>query len=166
MQLQDSWRESRAEVQEARQDVQRLQHLCRERDRFWRDLWENRRSGPAPDADDIVSSSPSFSPLHAHPNTLGTQMSSAQLAAYGLDGMNYRSADGTPVSQTTYNGQQDYSQTSSNTLAFSEGDVSGDGSHCLSQRVDKVKCCFPISGSIGRAGSYLLLDTQQKCLSM
>lgn len=155
LQLQDSWRESRTELQEARQEILRLQHHSRERDRFWRDLWENRRGGPTSDADDIASSSPSFSPLHTHPNTLGPQMSNPQIGHYGLDGMAYRSSEDAPSSQPTYNGQQDFSATSSNPLSYNDGDVPGDTSHCLGQRVEKVNHYFPISGSL--SGAALLV---------
>ncbi|XP_006454973.1 hypothetical protein AGABI2DRAFT_175940, partial [Agaricus bisporus var. bisporus H97] len=136
LQLQDSWRESRTELQDARQELLRLQHHCRERDRFWRDLWENRRGGPTPDADDIASS-PSFSPVHVHPNGLGSQIQNSQLGPYTLDGMTYRTSEDTP-SQPPYAGQQDFSTTVPNPLPFNDGDVSGDASHCLGQRVEKM----------------------------
>ncbi|KXN90008.1 hypothetical protein AN958_05013 [Leucoagaricus sp. SymC.cos] len=137
LQLQDSWRESRAELQDARQEILRLQHQCRERDRFWRDLWENRRTGPAPDTEDI--SSPSFSPIHTHTTSLGPQMTT-QLASYSLEGIAYRS-DETSTPQSAYSNHQEFS-TTGNTLSFHEGEVAGDGSHCLGQRVEKVNCHF------------------------
>ncbi|KAF9453800.1 hypothetical protein P691DRAFT_557479 [Macrolepiota fuliginosa MF-IS2] len=138
LQLQESWRESRAELQDARQEILRLQHQYRERDRFWRDLWENRRTGPTQDTDDIASSSPSFSPLHTQPSTLGSQMGNPQLAQYPLDSMAYRPSDETPTPQPAYNGQQDFPTTGANSLSYHEGDVSGDGPHCLGQRVEKI----------------------------
>lgn len=134
LQLQESWRDSRAELQDARQEILRLQHQCRERDHFWRDLWENRRAGPTPDTDDI--SSPSFSPLNTHHSALAPQMAS-QIGPYSLEGIAYRSSDDTPTPQSAYSSQQEFSATG-NPLSFHEGEVTGDGSHCLSQRVEKM----------------------------
>lgn len=141
LQLQESWRDSRTELQDARQEVLRLEHQYRERDRFWRDMWENRRVGLTPDTDDI--SSPSFSPLHAHPNAVAPQMTS-QLSPYNLEGITYRSPDETPTSQPTYGNPHEFSATG-NPLSFHESEVAGDDSHCLGQRVEKVNYHFPFS---------------------
>lgn len=150
LQLQESWRDSRTELQDARQEVLRLEHQYRERDRFWRDMWENRRVGLTPDTDDI--SSPSFSPLHAHPNAVAPQMTS-QLSPYNLEGITYRSPDETPTSQPTYGNPHEFSATG-NPLSFHESEVAGDDSHCLGQRVEKVNYHFPFSS--WHAGLHLL----------
>jgi len=138
MQLQESYRDLRVELQDTLLKNHRLQQQYRERDRFWRDILENRRLGPPPDADDI--SSPSFSPLHAQPNTVAPPMA-PQLGPYNFEGITYRSPDETPTSQSTYGNPHEFSATG-NPLSFHEGEVAGDNSHCLSQRVEKVNYHF------------------------
>ena len=137
MQLQESYRGLRAELQDALLKYNRLQQQCRERDRFWRDILENRRLGPPPDADDI--SSPSFSPLHAQP-TVAPPMA-PQLGPYNFEGITYRSPDEIPTSQSTYGNPHEFSATG-NPLSFHEGEVAGDNSNCLGQRVEKVNYHF------------------------
>jgi hypothetical protein len=71
----------------------------------------------------------------------------SQLGPYSLDGIAYRSSDETPTPQSAYSNQQEFSATG-NPLSFHEGEVTGDGSHCLGQRVEKVNYHFSICGLV------------------
>ncbi|KIO08264.1 hypothetical protein M404DRAFT_343922 [Pisolithus tinctorius Marx 270] len=72
LQLQDSCREARNEAGELRQDNARLRHELREREKFWRALWQARKTGQVPDTDDIPSL-PSTFPVQPQSNVMGYQ---------------------------------------------------------------------------------------------
>ena len=61
IQLQESCRESRAEAIELRQENNRLRMEQRERERFWRALYHAKKTGQAPEVDDLTSPPPPLS---------------------------------------------------------------------------------------------------------
>lgn len=60
LQLQDSCRELRTEAQESKRDCDRLRHELREREKFWRNLWQSSRrpTTETPDVSTLTSPYP------------------------------------------------------------------------------------------------------------
>ncbi|KAH7883603.1 hypothetical protein F5I97DRAFT_2041891 [Phlebopus sp. FC_14] len=92
LQLQDSCREARSEAGELRQHNARLRHEIREREKFWRALWQARKTGQAPESDDLPPLPPAFS---AHtPSTLMTnRLPTSHGGHYSDDGIAYQTSD-------------------------------------------------------------------------
>ena len=98
LQLQDSCRESRSDVTELRQENTRLRHEFREREKFWRALWQARKSGPCPDADDLPPTPTSFSPSHSHHNLSTAHLNSSRTNQYGDESIGYRTSNDSSAS--------------------------------------------------------------------
>jgi hypothetical protein len=119
LQLQDSCRETRAEAQELRQQNASLRHEYREREKFWRTLWQSRKTGENEELPPLPQ------PM------LNGHMGSSQLHTYGAEGMAYRSHDD-PSMCSGYNANT-YSHSPS--MQYAAGDVSNENSsHSLTQR--------------------------------
>lgn len=93
LQLQDSCREARTEATELRQDNARLRHEFREREKFWRALWQARKTGQGPESDDLPPLPASFSPVHSQTSGINTHISSSHMNQYGSEGLGYRTND-------------------------------------------------------------------------
>ncbi|OAX42985.1 hypothetical protein K503DRAFT_766279 [Rhizopogon vinicolor AM-OR11-026] len=94
LQLQDSCREVRSEAGDLRQDNARLRHELREREKFWRALWQTRKTGQAPDSDDLPPLPSSFTP-HSQPTNLSNRTPSSHGGHYSDDGIGYQTSDET-----------------------------------------------------------------------
>lgn len=92
LQLQDSCREARSEAQELRQQNSSLRHEYREREKFWRALWQSRKSG---ETDSELPPLPQ--PI------LNGHMASSQLHPYGAESMAYRSHEDSSMCGGQYN---------------------------------------------------------------
>lgn len=104
LQLQDSCRESRNESQELRQEMTRLRHEFREREKLWRALWQARKTGQGPEPDDLPPLPPSFSSTgHSQPGGLASHMGSSHLQQYGNEAMGYRTNDDASICNGAYN---------------------------------------------------------------
>ncbi|KAJ6509555.1 anaphase-promoting complex, cyclosome, subunit 4-domain-containing protein, partial [Mycena vitilis] len=137
LQLQDSCREARSEAQDLRQQNASLRHECREREKFWRTLWQSRKTG---DNDELP---PLPQPI------LNSHMGSSQLHTYGAESMAYRSHDDPTMCSGQYNAGA-YSQSPS--MPYAAGDVSSENSpHSLTQRGAKYG---PYSYSVHRDHSW------------
>lgn len=122
LQLQDSCREARSETQELRQQNASLRHEYREREKFWRALWQSRKTG---ENDELP---PLPQPI------LNGHMGSSQLHPYGAESMAYRSHDDPTMCSGQYNAGPSHSYSHSPSMPYS-GDVSGENSpHPLTQR--------------------------------
>ncbi|KAJ6575134.1 hypothetical protein B0H19DRAFT_628748 [Mycena capillaripes] len=120
LQLQDSCREARSEAQDLRQQNASLRHEYREREKFWRTLWQSRKTG---ENDELP---PLPQPV------LNGHMGSSQLHTYGAESMAYRSHDDPTMCSGQYNAGT-YSHSSS--MSYAASDVSGENSpHSLTQR--------------------------------
>ncbi|KAF9241365.1 anaphase-promoting complex, cyclosome, subunit 4-domain-containing protein, partial [Melanogaster broomeanus] len=89
LQLQDSCREARQESGELKQDNARLRHELREREKFWRALWQTRKTGQAPESDDLPPLPPAFS-THT---PMGSRLSTSHGGHYTDDAMSYHTND-------------------------------------------------------------------------
>ncbi|KAF8445956.1 hypothetical protein L210DRAFT_2945697 [Boletus edulis BED1] len=96
LQLQDSCREARQEAGELRQDNARLKHELRERERFWRALWQARKTGQAPDPDDLPPLPSTFS-THTPSNIIPNRLPTSHGSHYSDDGMAFHTSDDAPA---------------------------------------------------------------------
>ncbi|KAI6007399.1 hypothetical protein EDD15DRAFT_2153298 [Pisolithus albus] len=92
LQLQDSCREARNEAGELRQDNTRLRQELREREKFWRTLWQARKTGQVPDTDDIPSL-PSTFPVQPQSNVMGKRSHASRPGHYSDDSVGYQTGD-------------------------------------------------------------------------
>ncbi|KAG8219825.1 hypothetical protein J3R82DRAFT_801 [Butyriboletus roseoflavus] len=92
LQLQDSCREARQESGELRQDNARLKHELREREKFWRALWQARKTGQAPESDDLPPLPSTFS-THAPSNIIPNRLPTSHGSHYSDDGMGFQTSD-------------------------------------------------------------------------
>lgn len=92
LQLQDSCREARQEAGELKQDNARLKHELREREKFWRALWQARKTGQAPESDDLPPLPATFSP-HTPSNIMSNRLPTSHGSHYSDDGMNFQTND-------------------------------------------------------------------------
>lgn len=141
IQLQDSCKDAKHEAAELRAENARLRLAHRERERFWRALWQAKNTGqPPPDAPGDDFSMPSYSPVHTPISTVGPSL------PYPDDGMRIPpSVDpSTSLAATTSYVQppQDYSQRSQ--MTGFEHDVSGDtrSQHMDSQRMPRYDTTY------------------------
>ncbi|KAG6902867.1 hypothetical protein C0995_010036 [Termitomyces sp. Mi166 len=99
IQLQESCREARHENQELRQDNAHLRHEFREREKFWRNLFQTRKSEQgAMDCDEPPPLPPSF--LSSHPSS--SSMAAAPMSQYGAGGSGYRMSDDASICHSPY----------------------------------------------------------------
>ncbi|KAJ6519838.1 hypothetical protein C8R45DRAFT_37754 [Mycena sanguinolenta] len=118
LQLQDSCREARTEAQELRQQNASLRHNFHAREKFWRTLWQSRKTG---ENDELP---PLPQPI------INGNMGSSQLHAYGAENIAYRSHD----DPTMYSGQYNSGGYGHSSIHYA-GDVSSEHSpHSLTQR--------------------------------
>ncbi|EFI28616.1 hypothetical protein CC1G_13642 [Coprinopsis cinerea okayama7 len=100
IQLQESCRESRAEALELRQDNVRLRYELREREKYWRVLWQSRKAGQDPD-----DATPPLPPLPsaalAPPNV---HIGPSHAVQYPDDSVSYRPDE--PSTSTPFNGSE------------------------------------------------------------
>ena len=92
LQLQDSCREARQEAGELKQDNARLKHELRERERFWRALWQARKTGQAPESDDLPPLPATFS-AHTPSTVIPNRLPTSHGNHYSDDGMAFQTSD-------------------------------------------------------------------------
>lgn len=132
LQLQDSCREARNESQEFRKENSRLRHEFREREKFWRALWQAKKSqGPE---DDLPPLPALFSSTHNQNGHIGSLP-----LHYGSGNLPYRMNDDSSVCSASYNANPSHyqTQTSSMTYAGVEADISVDSSQSINHRGGK-----------------------------
>ncbi|CAL1695869.1 unnamed protein product [Somion occarium] len=137
IQLQDSCKDAKNDAAELRAENARLRLAHRERERFWRALWQAKNTGqPPPDAPGDDYSIPSYSPVHTPISAVGPSLQ------YPDDGMRMPpSVDpSTSLAATTSYvsaPQQDYSQRAQ--MTGFEHDASGDArsQHMDPQRMQR-----------------------------
>ncbi|TFK41138.1 anaphase-promoting complex, cyclosome, subunit 4-domain-containing protein [Crucibulum laeve] len=100
LQLQESCREARNDAQSSRQEISRLRHEFREREKFWRGLWQARKTGQAVDSDDIPLP-PSFSSAHPQTSSISSHIGSSLIPQYASDTLGYRAVDDSPICQSS-----------------------------------------------------------------
>ncbi|KAJ6604670.1 anaphase-promoting complex, cyclosome, subunit 4-domain-containing protein [Mycena vulgaris] len=123
LQLQDSCREARSEAQELRQQNASLRHEYREREKFWRALWQSRKAG---ENDEL--------PPLPQPILTG-HMGSSQLHPYGAESMAYRSHEDPSMCSGQYNaGPSQGGYNHSPSLPYPGDVASENSSHSLTQR--------------------------------
>ncbi|KAG5648005.1 hypothetical protein DXG03_007039 [Asterophora parasitica] len=124
LQLQESCREARHESQELRQENARLRYEFREREKFWRALWQARKPGQGPESDDPPPMPVSFSPPHSS----NGQMPSVQLQHYGGGSLPFRVSDDSSGCNGAYETSPGHYHGHQPSLAYSggESDISGD----------------------------------------
>ncbi|KAJ7706159.1 hypothetical protein B0H17DRAFT_1035964 [Mycena rosella] len=115
LQLQDSCREARSEAQELRQQNASLRHEYREREKFWRALWQSRKG----DTDELP---PLPQPI------LNGHMSSSQMHPYGPESMSYRSHDDPSICSGQYSGGPNHGGYSHSPSMPYSADVSSENS--------------------------------------
>lgn len=138
VQLQDSCREARNESQEFRQENARLRHEFREREKFWRALWQAKKSQGQ--EDDLPPLPALFSSTHNQNGHIGSLP-----FHYGSGNLPYRMNDDSSVCSASYNSSHNQSQSPSMTYAGVEADISGDSSQPINHRGGKYS---PYSYSI------------------
>jgi hypothetical protein len=100
LQLQDSCREARAEANELRQDNSRLRNAGREREKFWRALWQTKK-GSESQMDEFPPLPACFGPMHPHITAINSQIGPA-VGPYPEDALHYPTGNTPPFSDVTY----------------------------------------------------------------
>jgi hypothetical protein len=100
LQLQDSCREARAEMNELRQDNSRLRNAGREREKFWRALWQTKK-GPESQVDEFPPPPSCFGPMHPQITAINSQIGPA-VGPYAEDALHYTASNTPPFSDVTY----------------------------------------------------------------
>ncbi|KAF8481113.1 hypothetical protein DFH94DRAFT_629934 [Russula ochroleuca] len=100
LQLQDSCREARAEVNELRQDNSRLKNAGREREKFWRALWQTKK-GSELQVDEFPPPPSCFGPMHPQITAINSQIGPA-VGSYAEDALHYPTGNTPPFSDVTY----------------------------------------------------------------
>ncbi|KAG6911952.1 hypothetical protein DXG01_000200 [Tephrocybe rancida] len=141
IQLQESCRETRHENQELRQDNARLRHELREREKYWRNLYQTKKTDPN-EPDDPPLLPPSF-------------LSSGGIAPmsmnqYGVGGPSYRMGDEASICHSPY---ANYSHHSSSLPYHVEGDISGNALSNVGHRGSKYPS-FSYVPSVTREGQW------------
>ncbi|KAG6842196.1 hypothetical protein C0991_000166 [Blastosporella zonata] len=95
IQLQESGRETRHENQELRQDNARLRHELREREKFWRNLYQTKKSDQGANECDDSPLPPSFLSPH-------NSMASMPMNQYSGGGPGYRMSDDVSICHSPY----------------------------------------------------------------
>ena len=137
MQLQDSCREARNEAQELRHENGRLRHEFREREKFWRVLWQTRKTNQGPESDDLPPLPALISSTHAQ---------NGHIHQYG--GLTYRINDDPSLCNSSYNtGPSHYQNSHSPSMSYTgvDTDPSNDSPlHSVSHRGAKYSS-YPYS---------------------
>ncbi|KAI0307740.1 hypothetical protein B0F90DRAFT_1813150 [Multifurca ochricompacta] len=100
LQLQDSCREARAEANELRQDNNRLRNAGREREKFWRALWQTKK-GSESQVDEFPPPPACFGPMHPQITAINSQISTA-VGPYAEDALHYPTGNTPPFSDVPY----------------------------------------------------------------
>jgi len=100
LQLQDSCREARAEANELRQDNSRLRNAGREREKFWRALWQTKK-GSESQVDEFPPPPSCFGPMHPQITAINSQIGPA-VGSYAEDALQYPTGHTPPFSDVTY----------------------------------------------------------------
>ena len=100
LQLQDSCREARAEASELRQDNSRLRNAGREREKFWRALWQTKK-GSESQVDEFPPPPSCFGPMHPQITAINSQIGPA-VGPYAEDPLQYPADHTPPFSDVTY----------------------------------------------------------------
>ncbi|KAI9445267.1 hypothetical protein H4582DRAFT_1914403 [Lactarius indigo] len=121
LQLQDSCREARAEANELRQDNNRLRNAGREREKFWRALWQTKK-GSESQVDEFPPPPACFGPMHPQITAINSQIGSA-VGPYGEDALHYSTGNTPPFSDVTYpTGAPSELATRSPSVPYAHGD--------------------------------------------
>ncbi|KAI0695595.1 hypothetical protein BC835DRAFT_1345742 [Cytidiella melzeri] len=81
IQLQESCRASKADADKLRIETVRLRNEARDREKFWRALWQTKKTGMPPDpSDDSVL--PSYAQIHSSPVAAPSRMASVSPSHY------------------------------------------------------------------------------------
>ncbi|KAI0348022.1 hypothetical protein BDW22DRAFT_1350154 [Trametopsis cervina] len=81
IQLQESCRASKADADKLRVENVRLRNEARDREKFWRALWQTKKTGMPPDPSDD-SSLPSYAQIHSSPVSAPSRMASVSPSHY------------------------------------------------------------------------------------
>ncbi|KAF5370219.1 hypothetical protein D9615_010062 [Tricholomella constricta] len=153
LQLQESCREARHESQELRQENVRLRHELREREKFWRTLWQARKPAQGAESDDPPPLPASFS----SPHPSNGHMSSIHMHQFGGGALPYRMVDDASVCNGSYETNPSHYHNHPSSLSYGgvEADISGDiPSNPLAHRGSKYNpFTYPIPG-IPREASW------------
>ncbi|KAG5652102.1 hypothetical protein H0H81_006322 [Sphagnurus paluster] len=95
LQLQESCREARHETQELRHENSRLRHESREREKFWRALWQAKKTGQTDSEDPPLPSS------FSSPHPSNGQVPSVHMHQYAA-GLQYRMGDDPTLCNGSY----------------------------------------------------------------
>ncbi|KAI9454007.1 hypothetical protein F5148DRAFT_448857 [Russula earlei] len=101
LQLQDSCREARNEANELRQHNSRLRNAGREREKFWRALWQQTKKGSESQVDEFPPLPACFGPMHPQITAINSQISPA-VGPYAEDALHYPTGNTPPFSDVTY----------------------------------------------------------------
>ena len=144
IQLQESCRESRSELVELRQENARLRHEHREREKFWRPLYQARKAGQASESDDLPTP-PLSSPFLGHVQPSGLATASLIQHPYG-SGLSYRGEDSATCHYITPGTNNTNFPTQTSTISFPSNGLPTDGSSgsALNHRVGKY-ATYPYS---------------------
>ncbi|KAF6766012.1 hypothetical protein DFP72DRAFT_865316 [Ephemerocybe angulata] len=120
LQLQESCRESRTETQEWKQHYARVRLEFREREKYWRALWQSKKTGQG--TDDVPPLAPPNSAALLQPNSMNLHVGQphSQLPQYSDESMGYRNDDS--CATTTFNGSEHSSYTTSPSIPLVEPD--------------------------------------------
>lgn len=158
LQLQDSCRESRSDLTELRQENSRLRHEFRERENFWRALWQARKSGQGRGADDLPPLPNTVSPSHSRHNLSTAQVNNTN-NQYSDEGMGYKPSNDPSASLCSpYNTSaptQTYSNQSPSYTSTNEQIPSEGPSQLNSHRVaSKYGYTYPMHNGSHRDGQW------------
>jgi hypothetical protein len=92
LQLQDSCHEARTEINELKQENSRIRMEFRERDKYWKALWNSRKSEHVPEPDSLPPTPPAYSPSHTQPASMAPPIGPARVNQYGAEHMGYRTS--------------------------------------------------------------------------
>lgn len=121
LQLQDSCREARAEATELRQENSQLKHAGREREKYWRALWQTRK-GPESQPDEFPPMPACFGPMHPHSTTVNSHIGNG-LGPYE-DSLHYTNGDSSStVSNAPYSGSTGEYPTRSPSVAYATAET-------------------------------------------
>jgi hypothetical protein len=92
LQLQDSCHEAHAEINELKQENSRIRMEFREREKYWKALWNARKSEHVPDPNSLPPTPPAYSPSHTHSVSMAPPLGPARVNQYGTEHMAYRTS--------------------------------------------------------------------------
>ncbi|KAI0257625.1 hypothetical protein BJV78DRAFT_1272572 [Lactifluus subvellereus] len=122
LQLQDSCREARAEANELRQDNSRLRNAGREREKFWRALWQTKK-GSESQMDEFPPPPACFGPMHPQITAINSHIGPA-VGPYPEDALHYSTGNTPPFSDVTYpNGTPSELVARSPSVPYAHGDT-------------------------------------------